>query len=323
LWAEWLDLQFGPLRTALEVADLHSLRSLLENMHREHLSIGVGGTIDDVKSLPGPVARAYYRSLWAEYRKLLETVRPDWGDIASPMVGNPHGAWVSGRLVQIETLRHAHHAAMLLKLLDGTPNARILEMGAGMGGQAYQFVSLGGHRLSRYTILDLPEVACLAGYCLMATLGEDRVRLFCEEEPCGAGPVVEVLPHWRITQCGPSSADLVLNTHSFSEMDGRSATFYLHEIERVSKRFFYHINHETRFRFRTPDGAESVNRIGSEMVPANDLFKLVSRCPQDFTRPENRAVRGFAYLYERQESYGSQRARSCHLPGREEETGRS
>ena len=301
LWAEWLDIHYQPLRAALRKGDLVALRRLFENLHREPMSTGVGGTVDDLKAMPRPVAHAYYRSLWCRYRDLLESVRPDWSDVASPIVGNPVGAWIDGRLVQLETLRHAHHATVLLDLLSDTAAPRILEVGGGMGGQAFQCLALGKSRVT-YTIVDLPEVASLAGYCLLAALGEDQVRLF--GETTRQNPLVEVLPHWRITDVEASSADMVFNAHSFSEMDGASATFYLGQIERLDTRFFYHINHETRFCYRTPDGGQSVNRVGSEMVPSKAAFRLVSRKPQLFIRPENTANKGFAYLYERRQGAG-------------------
>lgn len=299
LWAEWLALNFGPLREALRGEDLAGLRKLLENMHRHSVSTGVGGTADDVRLSPAPLARAYYRSLWCAYRDLLEAVRPDWRDVASPVVGNPQGVWLDGRLVQIETLRHAHHATVLLERLSSASTATVLEIGAGMGGQAYQFVALGSNVLERYTIVDLPEVACLAGYFLIAALGDDRVRLYGEAEPDGRVPVVEVLPHWAITGVEPMSASLVFNAHSFSEMDGASAVFYLREIERLGNQWFFHVNHERRFRYRTPGGGQSVNRVGSEMVPSPEAFELVERRPQAFRRPENRGNTGFEYLYRR------------------------
>jgi glycosyltransferase involved in cell wall biosynthesis len=160
-------------------------------------------------------------------------------------------------------------------------------------------LNLGAAQLEQYTIVDLPEVACLASYCLMASLGEDRVRLFGEDQPAGPSPHVEVLPHWLIAGQERASADLVYNAHSFSEMDGRSATFYLKEVERISRRYFFHINHETRFRYRTPDSGLSLNRIGSEIVPSEQHFRLLDKQPQVFVRPENRGNRGYAYLYER------------------------
>lgn len=302
LWAEWLELHYLPLRRMLRDGDLASMHGLLENLHRDPMSTGVGGTVDDLNRVPAPFAGAYYRALWCHYRDLLEAVRPAWDDVAGPVVGNPRGVLLDGRLIQIETLRHAHHATQMLELLDGVDDARILEIGGGLGGQAYQCLSLAKGRLGTYTIIDLPEVAALASYCLIAVLGEAAVRLYGEATSADDPPAVEVLPTWCISSRLDGSADLVFNAHSFSEMDGASAGYYLHHVERVSRRFFFHINHETRFRYRSSDGTPSVNRVGSEMRPDPETFVLAFRRPQTFSRPENRANTGFAYLYGRRDS---------------------
>ena len=302
LWSEWLDLHYLPLRRALREEDLEALRSLLENLHRDSLSTGVGGTIDDLNRVPRPFLRSYYRSLWCQFRDLLQDTRPLLYDVSSPIVGNPVGVWLEGKLVQIDSLRHAHHATALLRLMRDLPDLRILEIGGGLGGQAYQTSVLGVNHLQRYTIIDIPEVACLSAYCLLAAHGEDRVKLFGEAEPTGLKPFIDVLPHWSVTTFPDRSYDLVYNSHSFSEMDGKSAIFYLREVERLARHFFFHINHETRYSYRTPLGGQSLNRIGSEMAPAPYLFDLSFKHPQTFRRPENRVNKGFAYLYRRKDS---------------------
>lgn len=298
VWAEWLDLNYGGLRKLLRASDTAGLRRLLENVHREPMSTGVGGTFDDLRAAPRPLVQAYYRTLWANYRDLLAEVRPDWADVASPVVGNPQGAWVDGRLVQVDTLEKAYYATVLSGEMDGPTPSRIVEIGAGMGGQALQFLRLSGDAVGHYTIVDLPEVACLSAYCLMAALGEDRVRLFGESRGNG-GAIVDVLPHWCVTGFADRSADLVFNSYSFSEMDSATSSFYLSQVEKFCAGVFFHVNHETRFRYRRPDGGTSVNRLGSELVPDPARFRLVRRRTRQFVRPENRANVAFEYLYRR------------------------
>lgn len=299
VWAEWLELHYGRLRHLLRQRDVHGLRLLLENVHRESMSTGVGGTRDDVGKVPSPLVPAYYRALWTHHRDLLAAVRPDWSDVASPIVGNPHGAWVDGRLVQVETLEKAYYATVLLEIVGKKSACRAIEIGAGMGGQAYQLLRLGQDAIQSYTIFDLPEVACLSAYCLMGALGERRVRLFGEGSPADDDVLVEIQPHWLIERSPDRSADLVFNSYSFSEMDSSSSSFYLREIERICAANFFHVNHETRFRYRRPDGSESVTSVGSEIVPDPKQFSLSRRQPRAFVRPENRANLAFDYLYQR------------------------
>lgn len=298
VWAEWLDLNYAKLRTLLASGDLGRLRSFLENIHREPSSTGVGGTYDDYDRYPWYLRAPYFRATWTEYRQLLEQVRPDWSDVASVVVGNPVGAELDGRLVQIETLRHAHHATWLLGERAGRPLTEVLEIGAGLGGQALQFVNLAGPQLCRYTVIDLPEVAALSAFVLMSALGEDRVSLYGEPDSESKPALsVRVLPPWSIREVPPRSIDLIFNSYSFSEMDAETSSFYLREIERICRGDFFHVNHETRFVYTQADGTRSFNRIGSEMVPDAARFRLVWRRPRTFSRPENTLQHGYAYLY--------------------------
>lgn len=299
VWAEWLDLHYGTLRCLLRDGDVRRLRNLLENIHRHPMSTGVGGTRDDVVRVPTHLVPAYYMPLWAHHRDLLTAVRPDWHDVSSPIVGNPLGAWVDGRLVQIGTLEKAYYATVLLQCIENGPACSVLEIGAGMGGQAYQLLRLGRAAIHSYTILDLPEVACLSAYCLMGALGEDAIRLYGETPPWSDDVLVEILPHWLVGTLQDLSADLVFNAYSFSEMDSASSSWYLREIERICNIHFFHVNHETRFRYRRTDGSESINHIGSELVPDPDKFRLSRRRPRQFVRPEARDNVAFEYLYER------------------------
>jgi putative sugar O-methyltransferase len=293
LWAEWLDLQYGALRSLLSKGDVVGLRALLENLHREQLSIGVGGSIDDVSSTLRPAVRAYYRSLFRRYAALLEDVRPDWSDVSTPCAGNPHGILQGDRLVTLETLRYAHHATVLIESL-GTAPVSVLEIGGGLGGQALQFIQLG--RISRYRILDLPEVGALVAYVLIAALGEDRVCLYGETE---ARPVT-ISPPWTVDTLPDAGYSLVFNAYSFSEMDSRTAGYYLDQVPRLCTGLFFHVNHEKRFRYRERSGSVSVNLLGSELVPDSDHFSLAWRRPQLFVRPEQRARAACQYLFERQ-----------------------
>jgi hypothetical protein len=292
LWAEWLDLQYGTLRSLLREHDVAGLRSLLENLHREPLSVGVGGSIDDVSSTLSPAVRAYYRSLFRRYAGLLQEVRPDWSDVETPCVGNPHGVVHNGRFVTLETLRYAHHATVLSEAL-GRRAVSILEIGGGLGGQALQFMQLG--KVDRYAIVDLPEVGALVAYVLIAALGEDQVSLYGETE----GRLVTIGPPWAVDALPDGGFSLVFNAYSFSEMDSHTATYYLEQVPRLCRELFFHINHEKRFRYRDQSGSASVNLLGSELLPDPNSFSLAWRRPQRFVRPEQRAREACQYLYRR------------------------
>jgi hypothetical protein len=300
LWAEWISVHYKSLIAALEAEDVALLGGLLENYFREPFSAGMDG-YDCYVRYRSPLGGLYTKYVWSMYRDNLAAVGVDPHNVDFPNVGNPVGVMIDGKIISIETLRHAYHAVEMRELLRNVPEAVCVEIGGGTGGQSYQFVRLAGAQASKYVVFDIPEVAVLSSYFLLSALPECRVRLF------GEGPVsvasgdeydLAVFPHFAITQLPDASVDLFFNDCSFSEMDGNSARGYLSVIERACRRYLLHDNHDVVFKFRNPDGTTSINVIGSELVPDPTTFKRVFKKARVHGLPEDRFVEQYEYLYE-------------------------
>jgi putative sugar O-methyltransferase len=297
LWKEWLDLNFRTLTAAL-VNECHdALASLLENYSREEFSRGVAGFdhFDRYRRHPA-WGSLYVKSVWAHYVQHLREAGIDPANLSAPMVGNPAGPRVNGDIVRIDTLRHVFHATEIASLLNSIPAPRIVEIGGGDGSQAFQVMRLLGPG-ARYQLFDLPEVTVLSSFFLLSVCPDTNVRLY-GEPPC-EDAVIEVLPHFAVTELQRDSVDLAFNSCSFSEMDGASAQAYLRVIEQTCRRYFMHINHDVRLTYRNDDGSTSVNAIGSELIPDPARFRRTYKRPRRFNLPEDRAFPSFEYLYER------------------------
>ena len=60
---------------------------------------------------------------------------------------------------------------------------------------------------------------------------------------------IVILPQNMIKNLEDKSIDLVLNTSSLSEMKNETQDFYLSQIERITKRYFYSVNrHKYKMR---------------------------------------------------------------------------
>ena len=213
-----------------------------------------------------------------------------------------HGVASNGSAVSIETLRHAYHAVEMCNLLGNVNAPVVVEIGGGLGGQAYQAIQRCGDKISKYAIFDIPEVATISSYFLLSAFPEKRVQLF-GEGPVSVAPGVTydlaVFPHFAISQLADSSVDLFYNSCSFSGMDGVCSREYLATIERAGRKYFLHDNHDTVFEFKNADGSISVNVIGSKLVPDSTSFKRIFKKPRVHGLPEDRSFVHFEYLYER------------------------
>jgi hypothetical protein len=303
LWAEWIDLNFKDLVRALQTQDVPALVALLENLHREPFTRGAGSSFDEYLRYRTSVAgRFYVRTVWCRYRDRFRSLAPGAGEIHNPLVGNPAGLCLDGEVIPIHAFRYAYHAREMAEWLKDTPGAVIAEIGGGIGAQAYQVLRNGPASLAKYLLFDIPEVAAVSSYFLLSSFPDKRIRLF------GEGPVstgagedcdVAVLPHFAVVELAAESVDLFHNSCSFSEMDRASTRAYLEVMERACRRYFSHINHETRLRYRYSDGTTSENLIGSEVVPDPQRFRRIFQKPRVFCLPEDRPYPVFEYLYER------------------------
>jgi len=301
LWAEWISVNYRKLTAALEAEDSAELSRLLENLFREQCTIGTGG-FDNHLRYRSPLGSLYIKYVWSRYRDKLLTLGFDPHTICFPHVGNQTGVVLNGKVISIDTLRHAYHAVEMCEVLRNIPKAICVEIGAGLGGQAYQTVQMGGERISKYALFDIPEVAALSSYFLLSAFPNKRVRLF------GEGPVsvssseeydIAVFPHYAITQLLDSSVDLFYNSCSFSEMDGATSREYLSIIERTCRKYFLHDNHDAIFKLKDTNGSTSTNVIGSKLIPNPVLFKRIFKKPRVHGLPEDRSFVHFEYLYEK------------------------
>ena len=301
LWDEWITINFKDLISALESEDIASLGHLFENLFREPFTVGIGGYnfFTRYRKLLG---KSYVKCVWSKYRDALRDLDFDLGKIDFPPVGNPTGVLLNGSVISFEALRHAYHAVEIRHLLRDVSDPTILEIGGGLGGQAYQTINALVGQQSKYLIFDIPEVAALSSYFLLSAFPDKRVRLFGEGSFSLDGNEeydIAVFPHFSIDRLPASSIDLFYNSCSFSEMDAEASTEYLAVIERSCRKYFLHDNHDSILKFQKPDGSISVNIIGSKLIPNPTLFKRLYKKPRVHGVPEDRSFVHFEYLYEK------------------------
>ena len=301
LWEEWISVNYKNLIAALVAEDTKRLGELLENLYREQFTIGTGG-YDNYVRYHTLLGSAYIKYVWSGYRNKFLALDGALEQVRFPYIGNPTGITVHDNVISIETLRHAYHAVEMSELLKDVREAVIVEIGGGLGGQAYQTVHMSGHGVAKYLVFDIPEVAAISSYFLLSAFPGKRLRLFGEGPVCVAsqeGYDIAVFPHFAIGDLRDSSVDLCYNSCSFSEMDGPASREYLAVIERICRKYFLHENHDTVFKFKNADGSMSVNVIGSKLIPDPARFKRIFKKPRVYGLPEDRSFPFFEYLYER------------------------
>lgn len=185
-------------------------------------------------------------------------------DLAFPEVGGAFGCRIAGRLVTLDSIRHAYTVS-LLKRLGAASGSTIVEIGGGFGCLAELC-----HRadLGRLSVFDLPWVNALQGYFLIRALPPGSVRLYGEDE--GA---ILIEPYWRFDQQPPRSVDFVVNTNSLPEVGSDTGRMYIEQIGRVLRGCFVSINQEGKL----PVGTYGPQNCVRELIEESGLLLSVHR----------------------------------------------
>jgi hypothetical protein len=299
LWDEWISINFKKLIFALETENIELLENLFNNIIREQCTIGLGGYDEWVRynSLFG---RCYIKEVWIDYFNKLKDIQGN-GDIEFPKVGNPCGVVYKGKIIPIESLRHAYRAEEIKNILNIQEKQLVVEIGGGYGGLGYQLISKLKKINANYILFDIPEVVAISSAFLLTALPGKEIMLYGEIPLVGIKNNFEIgiFPHFSIESLEDDSVDLFYNSCSFSEMNGASAVKYLSVIDRCCRKYFMHDNHETTFIFRQYDGSSSENIIGSKLMPNPDYFKRIYKKIRTHGLPEDGSFKHFEYLYER------------------------
>jgi hypothetical protein len=138
----------------------------------------------------------------------------------NPFPGETGLATSRGRISD-RAVQALYQAWRVFALVNGDCEARVLEIGAGLGQTAFYSRQFG---LRNYTIVDLPMTAVAQGYFLGRTLNPDAVCLFGEQRPG-----IRILPPFAFFDA-KDRYDLVLNADSLTELDPRTAKAYCEAI---------------------------------------------------------------------------------------------
>jgi len=162
------------------------------------------------------------------------------------------GHRIDGQLVNLDTLRFyecriAMDRAGVIEQLRGRQRHRVIEIGAGWGGFAYQLKTLFPN--TTYTIVDLPQTLIFSATYLKATFPDARVKVYGE----GAAESLFddfdqtdflFLPAHAFGRLPVPPADLAVNLASFQEMTTTHVAEYVNKLADSGCRQVYSLNRD-------------------------------------------------------------------------------
>lgn len=185
----------------------------------------------------GPEQGPYGEAILRPIEALAAMIESTLGyEIYRPTVMGNFGIQYRDGVIDVRVPEDAYCTFSVRRLMQNQQCKRVVEIGGGFGGMAFQFSRSG---LSEYTIVDLPIINLVQGYFLMKIFGGDEVKLFGENIPDRR---FNVLPYWEFFN-RDRQFDLVFNRDSLPEIPRARVEEYLSEIS-ARNCLLYSINQE-------------------------------------------------------------------------------
>lgn len=272
--AEWkiaLDTRWQVYRDAITRNDVKRLAQMLRNFFRNEALSGFWGCNDMFMSfcdLEGGARTSRADLMMAQYeewRSLFPTTPLE--ELDAPRIGNPWGYVLQGKVLYEPVFEYHYQAHYFQSLLAHLETPIVVEIGGGFGGLAYHILKRAPS--VKYIGLDLPENTLLQAYYLSCAFSGARILTYGKEitmldrKTIDAYDII-LMPNFMMPQIVSSTADLIVNVRSLSEMLSETIEEYIRQIDRIGRLWVFH---ENIFRART-DGLFG--------IPSADFPKLIN-----------------------------------------------
>ena len=161
------------------------------------------------------------------------------------MVGNNKCVNYRGQRLNHRILRYTYYLSQLKNNLNFRKDEKLVicDIGGGYGGLLRLLKYI--YKNSCCILVELPETCLLASYFLKKNFTKKKILLnsdFSEKKQNFLDYDFVILPQSQIKNLPNESVDLMINTSSLSEMDNKTQNFYVDQIERLTKKYFYSVN---------------------------------------------------------------------------------
>jgi len=148
------------------------------------------------------------------------------------------GIWTSKGIASERAVWAIYQAYLISEHVKGIENPKVLEIGAGLGRNAFYARMFG---IKDYTIIDIPISNMAQAYFLGKILGDDQISLLGENKLSNQ---IKILTPDQFLNDKDQYYDLIINVDSLTELDETNIQAYIEKIA-LSTPKFISINHES------------------------------------------------------------------------------
>lgn len=298
---EWVPIYkkyMSEIMIALSEEDNDALEGIYNNFLREKCSTGLAG-IGGYERMTrnyfsGHIsvknARIYMKDVIHRFNIWKNEIggTSDIDCLKGPLLGNPYGHYVNGIFIEASSHYNHYYATKIRMLQENSSHSKVLELGGGYGNMAY-YLMRDSDNLT-YLDFDLPENFALTAFYLLSAFPNKKIALYGEidiENDNLESYDAILMPNFEIEKMGNDSVELVFNSYSLAEMSHETINNYINIINRISKKYIFHLNH-TKY-----------SSMSADDFPIDDnKFKLVHRVSAKWNMAINFAMDEFEFLYQ-------------------------
>jgi putative sugar O-methyltransferase len=243
---------------------------------------GDGSMPGEKESLLASISQSIAKRAYAAYLMLLKQYvaanDPRWllERIDEPLVGNPLIVTDGGKAVSQDLCNSVHEFYSATRAMDADAKGlSVYELGAGYGRVGFVFLT--ALPSSTYTVIDIPPALFLAQSYLSTVFPDAKVfafrpfRAYSEIKEEFESARIRFIGAHQITLLPDRAADLFINISSLHEMTMEQIAFYLGQIDRLTRGYFY------MKQWRRSRSLENGFRINENDYPIPARFSAVYR----------------------------------------------
>tara|TARA_Y100000591_G_C21828769_1_gene698302 strand:+ start:160 stop:1284 length:1125 start_codon:yes stop_codon:yes gene_type:complete len=268
---------------SLDEEDIVKIDSLFKNFFRNDgiRGIWIYKFFDDLKNSKKSEQVEFIINIDRDYRKLRKLIKlENISKLNFPNIGNPWGYIIDDTTLLPTSCSHFYYSVKLKEFSKDIENPTFCEIGGGFGGTAYYLLK--DRKDFTYLNLDIPEVLIFSKYLLMKSFKNRKVLLYNDkidtiDDNTISNNDIILMPNFMLPKISNNTIDVTFNTRSLSEMNIDTINEYIKQINRITKRYFYHDNSDVSYAQR--DGHTeirssefNINKNSFELVSANNNY---------------------------------------------------
>lgn len=170
--------------------------------------------------------------------------------ISEPKIGNNKCVIYRGQRLSERLIRHGYYVSQIVKNTKflNDPNQVFLDLGGGFGSLSRLLITI--NKTSKCILIEQPEVCLIAAYYLKKNFPKKKLLTYSDYRNLSDKSKffenkdfdILILPSWCFSEIPNDYIDLSINTTSLGEVSKDYGKYFLDNIERTTKNYFYSNN---------------------------------------------------------------------------------